>query len=211
MQSQGCRRNVKLRQCLIVCLGVLAAIGLTGCEASLTGENAVASSEHQSETVTSVVTSQSPSADLLPDRINDEFLKAVIRLGETSQENGTAMQLFVDISITQGWHIYAADADYGPFSPTVVELKFPDGVEMSGEWIRPEATPLIGSGAMAEVYMGNVTFQANLKLSPTFLSNNQTIRCRLQYQACNEFRCCDSVTRDLTLGLDRKTLLQPEK
>jgi len=121
MQFLSNRRDEKLRRSLIVCVGVLVAIGLIGCNDSLPGESPVDSSEHRSETVTAVVTAKDQSVVLLPDRINDEFVTAVIRLGKSTPENDTSLQLFGEISITPGWHIYAANADSGAFSPTVVE------------------------------------------------------------------------------------------
>lgn len=143
----------------------------------------------------SVVQSTEPKAD--------EPVQAMIRLSRNPIASEDSLQLFVDLRITPGWHIYAADGDAGPASPTAFELKLPAGVEMAGEWTYPETQTHVGSGILAQVYEGNVSFRADLKVRKSIFVENQTIRCRIEYQACNNFRCLQVTTRELKISLNR--------
>jgi DsbC/DsbD-like thiol-disulfide interchange protein len=119
-----------------------------------------------------------------------EPVQAKIRLSRNAIASEDSLQLFIDLRITPSWHIYAVDGDSGPYSPTAFELELPSGVEMAGEWTYPDTQTYVGSGILAQVYEGNVSFRADLKLRKSISVENQTIRCRIEYQACNHSVAC---------------------
>jgi hypothetical protein len=104
----------------------------------------------------------------------DEPVQAMIRLSRNPIASEDSLQLFIDLRITPSWHIYAVDGDSGPYSPTAFELELPAGVEITGEWTYPETQTYVGSGILAQVYEGNVSFRADLKLRKSISVENQT-------------------------------------
>jgi DsbC/DsbD-like thiol-disulfide interchange protein len=148
--------------------------------------------------------------DPQPVATSDEPVQATMRLSNSGSLSGDSFQLFIDVRIAPGWHIYAADGESGPFAPTRLTLQIPSGVEMAGDWTYPEMQRRMESGTLADVYEGNVSFRADLKLSQSFPQESQTIRCSFEYQACNQFRCLPATTRDLNFRLNQKTRHTPE-
>lgn len=133
----------------------------------------------------------------------DEPVQAMIRLSRNPIASEDSLQLCIDLRITPGWHIYAVDGDSGPYSPTAFELELPEGAEIAGEWTYPDTQTHVGSGVLAQVYEGNVSFRADLRLRSSISAENQTIRCRIEYQACNQFRCLQVMTRELKISLNQ--------
>lgn len=133
----------------------------------------------------------------------DEPVQAMIRLSRNAIASEDSLQLFIDLRVVPGWHIYAADGDSGPYSPTAFELELPAGVEFAGEWTYPETQTLVGSGILAQVYEGNVSFRADLKVRKSISAETQTIRCRIEYQACNQFRCLQVTTQELKITFNQ--------
>ena len=207
MRRRVSQQRSKLMVWRFLCPLAGAAISVCGCQDDGSHRNPNASDSQQTQTQKPALAVEIESLDPPPMAIVDEPVQASMRLSEMTEDS---FQLFIDVRIAPGWHIYAADGESGPFAPTVLELQLPTGVEMAGKWKYPEMQPRIESGTLADVYEGNVSFRADLKLRKSFPETNQTIQCRLEYQACNQFRCLPTTTRDLKFSLNQQTPDTPE-
>jgi DsbC/DsbD-like thiol-disulfide interchange protein len=103
---------------------------------------------------------------------------------------GDPFHLIVRARIAPGWHIYAVDKPAAAASRTSLEIEVPQGIERAGEWILPQASPdATLPGDLSFIYDGAVTFRSPLRVAADAAAGEKTIRCVLEYQACDRFSC----------------------
>jgi DsbC/DsbD-like thiol-disulfide interchange protein len=187
----------------LLCRFVWLTIIVCGCHDVEPQQASNALDSQGTQTKKPALAAQINAADPQPVATSDEPVQATMRLNNSASLSGDSFQLFIDVRIAPGWHIYAADGESGPFAPTVLKLQLPAEIEMAGDWTYPEMQRRMESGIPADVYEGNVSFRADLKLLQAFPAESQTIRCRLEYQACNQFRCLPATTQDLNFRLNQ--------
>lgn len=194
-----------------VCAVAFATDCICGCSDYSSQREALEGSSHAAEDEAKPISFESDPVGQSTVAKADEPVQAMIRLNSNEFASGGFVQLFIDLRITPGWHVYAANSDSGPYAPTALELELPEGVEMARGWTYPETRTNVGSGILAQVYEGDVSFRADLKMLKAFPEKKQTIQCRIEYQACNQFRCLQVVTRELRISLIPSTPNAPEK
>jgi DsbC/DsbD-like thiol-disulfide interchange protein len=116
---------------------------------------------------------------------------------------GEIVELAVTIRIAPGWHIYSTDESGGPAERTTLELKVPAGIEQDSGWVVPEPElDASGTGPVARVYTGDVTFRCQLRLADDVSRGRREMGCRLGFQACDRYSCKPFKTQSLVASLN---------
>ncbi|MCA9217161.1 MAG: protein-disulfide reductase DsbD N-terminal domain-containing protein [Planctomycetales bacterium] len=123
-----------------------------------------------------------------------------IALDQPTATPGGTVQLVVRAKIADPWHIYAVEGPVGVGRPTKFELTLPTGVS-AGEWTLPDA--IVESSSLGEIssYHHDVLFSVPLEIGEAAASGDQTIGCKVQFQACTNESCRPPTSTELSASL----------
>lgn len=137
-----------------------------------------------------------------PEPTNTNPVAASATLVKGRANDGTH-ELLVAVRIAPGWHIFATDEVGGPSASTTIEVELPDGMQQVQSWSVPDPDlDASGAGFVTRVYTGEVHFRCRLKQTANAFAEPAPIRCRLGYQACNQFSCKPFQTLTLTASIE---------
>lgn len=142
------------------------------------------------------------------DRSPTSSVTASLRTDRLDVPPGGEFNAIIDLRIAPGWYIYAADRPAAEAVPTSIRLELPPGIESAGEGSSPEpATTGSATGDLRFIYNSNsiATFQRPLRTVTGAPTGPKTIRCTIEYQACNRFMCDPParVTLETTVNVSR--------
>lgn len=142
-----------------------------------------------SQAVTSQLSREDPPST---DRSPTSSVTASLRTDKLDVPPGGEFNAIIDLRIAPGWYIYAADRPAAEAIPASIRLELPSGIESAGEGSSPE--PTTTSSATGEprfIYNSDslATFHRPLRTATGAPPGPKTIRCTVEYQACNRFMC----------------------
>ena len=110
---------------------------------------------------------------------------------------GERFQVSAHLDIRDGWHINAGPTAPDGLIPTTLIVNSDLPVDLL-DVVYPEAAPLHlqASDETLDVYQGQVTLRADLRLKPgARIGEEGDLRLRVKYQACDERRCLSPAER----------------
>jgi hypothetical protein len=133
-------------------------------------------------------------------RISGEPVGATLRLGRARVKAGGDVEVSVKLEIAPLWEIRTLDAEAG-FAATELRLDLPDAFVAIGDWMAPPPVrSLMPDGHAA--YADEAVFTRRLKIAEGTPRGKVPIRCRVQYEACNERQCLQPTALELQVQLD---------
>jgi hypothetical protein len=139
-------------------------------------------------------------ANGIEQRISGEPVSATLRLARARVKVGEEVELTVKLEIAPLWEIRTLDAEAG-FTATELRLDLPDTFEAIGNWTAPPSVrSLMPDGHAA--YADEAVFTRRLRIAEGAPRGKVPIRCRVQYEACNERQCLQPTALELQVLLD---------
>jgi hypothetical protein len=133
-------------------------------------------------------------------RISGEPVSATLRLGRACVKAGGEVEVSVTLEIAPLWEIRTLDAEAG-FTATELQLDLPDAFEAIGDWTAPPSVrSLMPDGHAA--YADAAVFTRRLRIAEGAPRGKVPIRCRVQYEACNERQCLQPTSLELQVLLE---------
>lgn len=119
-----------------------------------------------------------------------EILTTNISLSDTTVRLNETVQLTIDVTIVDDWHINAHKPLEDFLIPTVLDLAPVDGVEF-GEVLYPEPKKVAFafSEAPVLVYEGTFQIKANITALKDAVPGQQILEGKFSYQGCNDQTC----------------------
>jgi hypothetical protein len=124
----------------------------------------------------------------------DEKLQVV---GKLIFKSGKNYMLELNLSIKDGWHIYADMPDDGMFIKTEISIATPKGIQKLNSLIKPQTYKYKELEGVT-LYKGESTFKQELIIDETIFNGGDII-CSVYYQACNDYMCEPPVEKQIKL------------
>ncbi len=139
--------------------------------------------------------------------IPKDLVRARARLGGTRDAAiapGSEYTVIVDVTIAEGWHIYANPTGLAELRPTtLIQVPLPDSrstlVKVTYPIGQDKILGAVGTERIA-LYEGNVELTARLKLATDARPGSVPVKFLLQFQTCNDKLCLPP--KRLTVALD---------
>jgi thiol:disulfide interchange protein DsbD len=124
------------------------------------------------------------------------------RLGADS---GTLVELQLQVTVNDGWHIYSLTQDKG--GPTPMSVKIEPPYEIAGEIVAPQPAKFDDPnfGIVSETYSGEQIFKVPLRLAASSSLAPPPIQVKIRSQACSDKLCLPARTTSLTVTPESST------
>lgn len=118
--------------------------------------------------------------------INDKTdqLSMLLSISDINPEAGL-FELNVDLTIKEGWHLYASVPEGSPHQITTLKSDFPEEVTAVGPWIRPNGLPS-GNQPDERVYTHKVRFSRLIEYKGDQSTEVSVI---VEYEVCDHDHC----------------------
>lgn len=129
------------------------------------------------------------------DRFDGSPVSATLKLEPQHVKHSDSLMLTVELQIEPLWEVRQLD---GPANVpgTRLELQLPAGITAEPVWQSPPPSRSM-SPDRHPVYANTATFNRQLTIAPTATPGEYTIRCKLEYQACNDRQCLEPAAVEL--------------
>ena len=123
---------------------------------------------------------------------------AIASAPKPGPENTMLVDLQLQVTVTNGWHVYSLTQDTGP-TPMSVKVSAPYSItgDISGPAAVKARDPNFGIDT--ETYSGEQIFRIPLKLAATNTLAPPPIEVRVRSQACSDKLCLPAKTTTLTV------------
>ena len=132
--------------------------------------------------------------------VRDLPVTMTARVAHSEVQAERAIQLAIELNIGRGWRVHASNSS-GPFVPLSVKLEDAQGTSLVGDINFPESKLRLASGVEEHVYEDEALIEVNFGENNPRIAEGQTIRCTVEYQACNQFRCLPPEMRMIEIEL----------
>jgi hypothetical protein len=124
---------------------------------------------------------------------------AVASAPQTGADSTTLLELQLQVTVTDGWHVYSLTQDTG--GPTPMSVKVEPPYEIAGEITGPPAVKFQDPnfGIETETYSGEQIFKIPLKLAKSSSIAPPPIEVKIRSQACSDKLCLPARTTTLTV------------
>jgi thiol:disulfide interchange protein DsbD len=128
---------------------------------------------------------------------------AIASAPQSAADSSTTVELQLQVTVTDGWHVYSLTQDKG--GPTPMSVKVSPPYEIAGEISGPPPTKFQDPnfGILAETYSGEQVFKVPLKLAASSSLAPPPIEVKIRSQACSDKLCLPARTTTLTVIPDR--------
>jgi len=129
------------------------------------------------------------------DGFDSSPVSATLKMEPQQAKRGDSLTLTVELQIEPLWEVRQLD---GPANvpSTRLELQLPVGIDAEPDWQSPPPSRSM-SPDRHPVYIDTATFRRQLTIIPTAAEGKQTVKCKLQYQACNDRQCLEPAAVEL--------------
>lgn len=121
--------------------------------------------------------------------------------GGVQQENPVSVlairvgnKIEVQLTMKEGFHIYATSGEEGAYVLTNVEFEYPKGIQANGGLVVPEGMPY-EADPKVRIYEKKVTLVQPISVVP--VNNKGVVICTVTYQACDDTICLPPVTEEV--------------
>jgi hypothetical protein len=130
-------------------------------------------------------------------RIDGKPVSATLRLSRTEAKIGESIEVMVQLDVAAMWEIRPFDA-HPEIAATRLELRLPDGLQSEGGWGAPEPIRSVAADGHP-AYSGKVVFTRSAVVTGSATGGENSVRCRVTYQACNERQCLPPTAVELSV------------
>ena len=124
---------------------------------------------------------------------------AIANSPKLGPENTSLLELQLQVTVTNGWHVYSLTQDQGGPTPMSVSVEPP--YEIAGEIVGPPPVKAKDPnfGIETETYSGEQIFRIPLKLAASSSVSPPPIEVKVRSQACSDNLCLPARTTRLTV------------
>ena len=124
---------------------------------------------------------------------------AIAGVPRPGPENTSFVDLQIQVTVTNGWHVYSLTQDKGGPTPMSVSVSPP--YEIDGEIVGPKPVKAADAnfGIETETYSGEQVFRVPLKLASSGNIAPPPIEVKIRSQACSDNLCLPARTTRLTV------------
>jgi DsbC/DsbD-like thiol-disulfide interchange protein len=128
---------------------------------------------------------------------------AIASAPRTGEDSTTLVELQLQVTVTDGWHVYSLTQDTG--GPTPMSVKVEPPYEIAGEITGPPPVKFQDPnfGIETETYSGEQVFKVPLKLARSSAIAPPPIEVKIRSQACSDKLCLPARTTTLTVTPER--------
>lgn len=123
-------------------------------------------------------------------------------LDPTRVTPGQTVIVSVHCGIHPDWHIYSMTGPTGVGRPTKIELKLPELLKPSSEWLTPESETVMGFNGPESHYAEDCKFMIELLVDENASPQQITLNCEIHYQACKDVSCLPPDSQTLELSFE---------
>ncbi|HEX6575496.1 MAG TPA: protein-disulfide reductase DsbD N-terminal domain-containing protein [Gemmatimonadaceae bacterium] len=124
---------------------------------------------------------------------------AIATAPKPGPDNTMLVELQLQVTVTDGWHLYSLTQDTG--GPTPLSVKVDPPYEISGNIVGPDPVKAQDAnfGIETETYSGEQVFTIPLKLAASSSIAPPPIEVKVRSQACSDNLCLPARTTRLTV------------
>jgi DsbC/DsbD-like thiol-disulfide interchange protein len=124
---------------------------------------------------------------------------AIATAPKTGADSASLIELQLQVTVTDGWHVYSLTQDKG--GPTPMSVKVEPPYVIAGEIIGPPPVKFQDPnfGIETETYSGEQIFRIPLKLAASSTLAPPPIEVKIRSQACSDNLCLPARTTTLTV------------
>jgi DsbC/DsbD-like thiol-disulfide interchange protein len=130
---------------------------------------------------------------------------AIASAPQEGPEESKLVELQLQVTVTDGWHVYSLTQDKG--GPTPMSVKVEPPYEIAGEITGPPPVKFDDPnfGIVTETYAGEQIFKVPLKLAASSALTAPPIEVKIRSQACSDKLCLPARTTTLTVTPESST------
>lgn len=137
--------------------------------------------------------------DGVQQQVKGEPVTATLRLAPAHANVGEFVVVSVMLNIAPLWEIHTLNSSSRNVA-TRLELELPDALQPEEEWQAPEPIRSDAPDAHA-AYADEVVFARRLLVQRSAVAGEYPVKCRVNYQACNEHQCLRPTAVELSVSL----------
>ena len=124
---------------------------------------------------------------------------AIASAPQSTADGASLIELQLQVTVTDGWHVYSLTQDTG--GPTPMSVKVEPPYEIAGDITGPAAVKFQDPnfGIETETYSGEQVFKVPLKLAKSGSIAPPPIEVKIRSQACSDKLCLPARTTTLTV------------
>jgi hypothetical protein len=128
---------------------------------------------------------------------------AIATAPRSGADSTTVVELQLQVTVSEGWHVYSLTQDTG--GPTPMSVKVEPPYEIAGDIAGPPVVKFQDPnfGIETETYSGEQIFKVPLKLAKSSSLNPPPIEVKIRSQACSDKLCLPARTTTLTVTPER--------
>ena len=132
-------------------------------------------------------------------RVSGSPVTAILTIEPPRAKRGDQVELKLRLEIEPVWEIREL-GDPSNTTATWLDLKLPDGVASSGDWIAPKSIRSISPDGHP-AYVDEAEFNRQILVQRNVASGEIPITCHVHFQACNDGQCLEPTVVELATSL----------